>query len=316
MGQNKFLYFFLFAVFWFVKGTATESWQKEIASLSEKDKTVLEVFFRKLCINSQAGYVIWGNKPIAQEGIANEETSLLMLGNSLHRMSVYLKEGLRVWNKLACSHKSKNYYIVNYKKPAHGWLSFSILNKKAFLQTVEKNLPLFQYVLGPNVSQKTLLEKAIDPSLDFFSDVLKDDKVLIGIVLGFGTQNAIIENRIELIDDQEMLQVLPPFKPSVVKGNMFNEIPVKLNDNSINELKPSFGYSCLESEKEDLEKRIKITVDVYPDMYPPLPWFGYCPNSESEELLRQYIAVQPKIKSALESERFLELVLKQFFEGE
>lgn len=312
--MRKWLSFLLLAFCSYAHAENAENWKEEVfSSLSMKERSILEVFFRTLCTDSQAGYVIWGNKPISEEGIVPEETPLLMLDNPLHRMSIYAKEGLKIWHKLKCSQKSKNYHIVSYQKPTHSWLTFAVINKKAFIQTIEKNLSLFQYVLGPKVTGESLFEKSIDPSLNFFGDVLKDDKVLIGIVLGFGTQNALIENRIEMISEQQMLEAFPPFKPEIKKGDAFGGISHKLNRKVVKELAPSFGYSSLKNEVEDLEKKTQITVEVYRSAMPPLPWFGFIANSESEELLKHYLDVQPNIKSALDSDQFLEIFLTKFF---
>ena len=56
------------------------------------------------------------------------------------------------------------------------------------LDIVKSNLPLFQYILGPEVTPEKLLTKLTDPN-ESFHNVLNENKTLIGILLGFGTHN-------------------------------------------------------------------------------------------------------------------------------
>jgi hypothetical protein len=314
--MKRIIFLFFFICTTHMTFSTNSRWEEELNALSIQERATLESFFRILCSKSQAGYVIWGNKPICEEGIIDEETSPLMLGNPSHRMSIYLKAGWKVWNKLSCSKSTKNLFIVRYDRPSHDWIHFAVINKKAFLEIVSQNLPLFQHALGPDVSPSFLFRKLLDPSLNFIEDTLHNDGVLTGIVLGFGTQNALKGSRSESISQYLMLEASPPFKSTIARGNKYQNLPLTINQQQLNFLKPSLGYSSLEKELADLDKQHKITVDLYPDATPPLPWFGCWPNPETEKLLSHYRMVQPNICAALKSQNFLKIVLAKFFEEE
>jgi len=102
--------------------------------------------------------------------------------------SVYLREGAIVWKAL--NFKQSDIIVHVYDKP----------------DSLAK-----VWVLGPNVTAEGLLEQLTNPRETFYS-VLKDDKVLIGILLGFGPQNAIHVSRLENLEEMLYSAETPPFK--------------------------------------------------------------------------------------------------------
>ena len=66
-----------------------------LESLSDSERAALESFFRTLLMDTQCGYVLYGDKPICIEGILPKDDNLLMIGGELHRRSIILKEGCK-----------------------------------------------------------------------------------------------------------------------------------------------------------------------------------------------------------------------------
>ena len=179
----KFIFFtfFLFA-------TVNQSFALD---LSNHERDVLEGFFRVMIEKSEGGYVLFGRKPICIHGFHVED--YFIQENERHLSNVYLREGAYLWRKLNFNNKDENIIIHIYQRPdtlAKSYIHVLLINKELCLNVIQKNLSLFQYVLGPNVTPSALLNKLIDPN-ESFHHVLREDKVLIGILLGFGTQNSL-----------------------------------------------------------------------------------------------------------------------------
>src|SRR5271170_6141243 len=238
----------------------------EVAA-SVSDKEILEIFYRTLFKESQGGYVLFGSKPVCVEGILLKETNLIMLGGDLHKTNVILKEGLKIWQKLP--RKSQKYYIHLYEKGGRGWRDIVLINREAFINVVKENLPLFQYVLGPGVSPEGLFTQLIDPE-ESFDSVFQNNRVLIGIVLGFGTQNALYGSREENIGDTLAKKEKIPFKPL----NLRLEETRKKGclDYKSKEASPSFGYSSLRDELDHLDKSTFVSKELVDKSPPLIPW--------------------------------------------
>lgn len=261
---------------------------KILQPISERE--ILEKFFRTFLSESQGGYVLYGSKPICTEGILPQETNLLILGDDLHKRNVIFKQGLKVWEK--SPRKNRKYLIHFYEKPSYGWQQIALINREAFLTTVERNLPLFQYILGPKVSPEGLFEKLINPE-ESFSSVFLDNKVLIGIVLGFGTQNALYASREENLIDSLSQKERIPFK-------------------SLNSSTPSFDYFSLDEELDYLNQSLYISKDLITKSDPYIPWFSCLKNKQTKMLIKSYSNTQGKVSQVLKSKRFIREILNKF----
>lgn len=288
-----FLFATLIGVFFseldaFCQETSPIPQKQEALSISEY--AILDSFFHVLFEESQGGYVFYGNKPICAEGILPKEENLFMVGGLLHRHSVVLKEGLRVWKNLNL--ENKNYYIHCYEIPSYGWQQILVINREEFIKTVQKNLQLFQYVLGPKLTPNRFFEQLIDPK-ESFSSLFKDDKVLIGILLGFGTQNALHVGREENVSEE----LFRNKHPSSQQGFR-----------SVGET-PSFGFSSLDEELKQLNEGLYNSNQLVPTSFPAIPWFGCLKTAETKQLLKSYTKSRKTIQKTLRAPNFLEEVL-------
>ena len=238
--------------------------------LSQEDVEVLKVFFQALVENSEAGYVFNGVKPVCLEGFFKEDP--LYIDSSLHKQSVAYREGLKKWIKLKPQLKDILIHAYNnHDSASEAYIHLLVINRPLFLETVEKNLPLFKYVLGPLVTPQKLLDALTSPTNNF-SDVVKDDNVLTGILLGFGTINSINGSRLEEI---EKLCVdspdIPPFASSVqlipgLNENYKNFLPFQSSEDLISnisdrlsQLQPSFGFNTIAEEYRALSTTSQVS---------------------------------------------------------
>lgn len=270
---------------------ASDRLHKQILThLPQNDREILEKFLKVLLTNSEVGYILYGNKPICFQSISSGDTD--SFGTMGHHMSTLLNNGLAMWEKVGLPKNSPKFilHIYQTKNLSIGWQRILVINRSAYYRAVNENLVLFKYVLGPELTAESLLEQLISPSTDFYA-VLKNDKVLVGILLGFGANNALFVNREELLREH-------------------SDVPTHLT--------PSFGYSSLEEEAQDLKQKVASSSQRLEKYYPRL-YFGHVPNDDktvlnNSELVKDYEDVQKKIQEVLISKPFLENVLEKFYE--
>ncbi len=298
--MSKILFIALFSI------CACSSNKSDLKFLSPYELAVLDLFFRNFLTAYSGGYSLYGEKPVTVLGYKEKKIPLLM-DEGLAKESAIFREGIRIWENSGLSNIEGNFLIRSSKETSHsGWRDFFLINKRSFLKTINQNLTLFQYVLGPKVTPQLLLQQFRNPK-EHFDSILHDDRVLNGIILGYGTQNALHGSREEYLSDHLMFG-----KEQIPKMTRHNQPFLATNrDCAIKNSYPSFGFSTLEQEQEELNKDSFVTVKRYP-LSPKLPCFGAFANPETDILLKNYKHVQKKLSQILNSPRFLQEVLSQF----
>jgi peptidylprolyl isomerase len=284
--------------------------------LNSDDAAILHVFFQTLFEKEGGGYVLFNQKPVCWSGFSENDNS--MPGTLVHRNSVAIKEGMRTWKSLDL--KGKNIFLhCCHKENSYGSIDLLLINRSLFLKTIEDNLSLFQYVLGPKVNPSSLLESLL--SARDFDSVLKGDRVLIGIILGFGTYNAIVGSRSENIRDSLISSAdIPPIESKLTqapqltqneKDFLFFSSSEALSKQS--QVYPSFGFSSLEEEFNFLEDRTDLSP---PSLrQEPAFIFGYVKDDrQSQVLIQKLEEVQSKVRALMQSPTFLADVLKMMTE--
>lgn len=291
---------------------ATSSWKEALHQLTKEEKSSLEKFFRTMLTSSEGGYVLFGSKPLCGEGILQIH-GYLLYSDTFHQRSVTLFQGWQVWEKYFASIPSKNLLICRVKNPfgPQDW-KYGIywINKKKFLETVKNHLSLFQFVLGPKLDEKNFLSVFINPSYDSTTD-----QTLVGILLGFGCQNSLYGKRHETIFNQIVHNETLPLAQKRLRCS-FLSLPALpcYHEKELNEEKPSFSYSTLEEEWNDLQKKMKNSVNMSQSILPQIPTFGIYDMKEAKPLLHRYEKDREKIVELLKREDFLEQVLKLVFQ--
>lgn len=287
--------------------------------ISREDTVILENFFRTMLEKSEGGYVLYDSKPLCINSYYNKE--YFQNESEKHKNSVFLREGMKRWKELNLP--PSNIIVHGYNNEdtfAKNHVHILFINKKLFLKTVQDNLSLFQYVLGPEVNPLGLLAKLTDPQ-ETFHGVLKDDKVLIGILLGFGTQNSIYVSRMENLHDTLFSAEVIPFKNNLSKfGNIPNEFRHLLflheAHTDAQTLIPSFGYSSIQEEQEGLSKKIEISSPKLSKNSPQFIFGRIKDGRGSQELVNELERTQSRIADLLKSKTFLEDVLSSIYPQE
>lgn len=268
-----------------------------IKNLSLYEQGALELFFRHLIADTSAGYTLYGEKPVSDEGFRPEEILIALSDHDLARLGCLWKVGSRIWEKSGLSKIHSNYEIHTSQVSSYGWQQIQVINTSALIERINQNLPLFQYVLGPKITSDAILEQCRNPNENMAS-IFKEDRVLNGIVLGYGTQNALLGSRAEYLQEYAT--------ESVGSQSLGTPAP------AICQKSPSFGYSQLQQEYEQYAKEQCITTSLK-ESSPRIPWYANFKHPESSRLLADYKSVQKKLKSVLASSNLLSVVLSKWF---
>lgn len=273
-----------------------------IEALSTDQRDLLNAFLRAT-VESYSGYTLYGDKPIALEGYAIYPFGAMFapLPGTISKI-----KGIELWKDLNISPHNKEYFFVIFQEG--NYCHMVSINRRAFLRVVNENISLFRYVLGPRVTAEQLLDNLIDAGNDFYH-VLKNDNVLLGILLGYGTENAITHARDEIITNANISTRTDKF-PFLAQTALMQcgQLP-KASKNI-----PSLGFQTLDQEHQAFETSKKNSRELKPFLKYPIPHFSCDPHSkETQLLLRTYEQNREEVVRALEGDDFLERTLRKLF---
>ncbi|MBS0622355.1 MAG: hypothetical protein JSR80_05305 [Verrucomicrobia bacterium] len=279
------------------KGNAPTLWEQKIAQLSPADRLAIDTLFRFFLEKSQAGYVLLGVKPLCTEGLYAKSYSPWEMEVRHYVESQLIWRGLTIWQDLGLQSLSKRFALVVNKalEPSGQWYLVTFLDRPAVLKVVADNLSLFRYVLGPNVTPEFVLERLEDPNVSF-DDACGNSRALMGILMGFGTDNSLVYSRVEDVSESEMgyRPETLPFKPSRIRPmeelGMFSSSIKYVGS-------PSAGYNTLEEALKDLEQKVCISRIV---VNKKIPVFA-CLESDTSAIER-YTKVYPAVQALIADE--------------
>ncbi len=291
--------------------------------LSVEEYLILDGFFRTSIEKSEAGYVLYGEKPVCHQGYHFVDGFHAECFN--HQCSVFLREGARLLNRLKLASEGDIIlHCCESESKSSNWIDILFINKPLLLKTIQENLPLFQYVLGPKVTPQSLCNALVQPKGDF-SKTLKYDKVLIGILLGFGTQNALYHSRSEIIADSILSREQVPLKSRVVQGkgshiNPYIKNQLLLTESSTKEIidiTPSFGYRSLDEEAADLRSQLIRCSEKLDRSFPPFVFGRLKEDDATDHFIATLEETQDRIvKKMLSSKTFLNDVFDKIYPQE
>lgn len=265
--------------------------------LDAEEFAVLNVFFKTLLEESEAGYVMLNQKPMCIHGFF--EDNRCSTDSAKHKQKIAFEEGTKKLNHFISENKLKysDIYIHLYKNidpQIQSARHILIINIPLFHKVINENLPLFQHVLGPSINSQKILDAFIVHDCPFHS-FLKYDNVLVGKILGYGTQSSIYGSRIEFIQKQLSTITTPFVEPSNLQ---------LIEKDEFSPFKPNFGYQSLLEEYEDLDKNLEISSK---KLITEIPLFGYgwLKNCKEENIIDQLEQTQAKIQLLLKSDDFL-----------
>jgi hypothetical protein len=157
-----------------------------VISMPKKDKYRLEEFFRRYCILEEWAYTLIGVKPVTVSVDSKMQFSLYAFAPR----NLAAQSGWSIWGKYKHYFQHSKFCIFTDRKPSDPKQNFLVLvDRSQFNQVVQENANNFQSILHLDpCNPAQLLELANYQS--FVYEVLRDNNFLLGIILGYGRENA------------------------------------------------------------------------------------------------------------------------------
>lgn len=267
--------------------------------ISKKDQRILEPFLKDLVLNNHFGYVLVGEKPVSVASyFSHEPFANLIFHRKAHRFNFL--HACKTFEKHKSKLNSGNFLFSIEKTDRYvtdeDVYTITIINKKVFLATVEKNLDLFKDALGDWITPSALLDQMIKTKIGLF-DALKRDEGLYGVLLGYGRTNAIAFKRY-----LELAQSVDPY---------FRETIAPF---SLRSITPSFPFHSLEEEYASFQMQFSFF-----DLQLPLspftpPQFKALANDETSDLKEKYRKAHRELLKIYAEKDFFQVTLEQLLD--
>lgn len=300
-----------------------------------KDYEILDQFLRMEICEEGYDYVLERAKPITIRDFYSLDHFPVSKDPEYSEREfirgLLVREAIPIWKRL-CSHQ-KNFVLkaVPLKEPglvAPG-IEVQFINVVKLREVVEKNIDLLRYVLGPAIQPENLVNK-IAYSEERLVDILHNNSVLIGIVLGFGSYNSLIGGRTDTIFSLTLSKDCAPFSPksflmqskkdhslSFLTPERYGSYYLEFagGDDSLfrdpfSTLLPSSGFLNMEDEMMALD----AMDDPLPSTLMERPAFvfgAYRGGPSNQPLFECLQQVQKQTKALLNKSDFLERVLEK-----
>lgn len=284
-------------------------WQKKnvrktLLAIPFEDRCYLELFFRKL-ISQEAGcYVLFGDKPAAMMVYEDRQTFKLVV-SSRRSFIGFSKEklGFKIWQKYRHLFPLKTYAIVNTRAfaPASSEAVF-LIHKERLFTTLSQNFIEFQKRFPEFKTPKRLLDAMLEDSSVLHRVCFKND-LLLGIILGFGRDNAAIFER-----EMQLENFLFPRHSFVAEH--YKEIPLARPI-------PQPGFITLEEELQAIHAKTDGVIDhddeatVSWALHYPVGYVVDVMKTDLKQLRTKYRHQHIKATRAYDKGNFLETTLQE-----
>jgi hypothetical protein len=206
----------------FLPRKASRSSFKALGQMSSEERDYLATFLHILLFSDNFAYLLFGSKPIAIAGF--EKLSRFTISHD-YRSALNLKiiKGFELLKKNQYLFSCSN--IIVYFDEDESNLFILMINKKNLLKTLEESIDDFRQVLGSETTVKSLFTRIIGGE-EYLADVIKNHEALLGILLGYGRNNAWLFHEYGTIC-RRLSRFEPPMKGDSLLEKRFNEINQK-----------------------------------------------------------------------------------------
>ncbi len=238
--------------------------------ITRKEKNQLDYLFKKLVLLDSASYTILGNKPLSLGAyiIPFARSNFYLFCQSLTPRNLKTYFSWKTWKKYEHHFQNPNYMIWSEENPwVEGVILILTVNKENFSQVVNQHIQLFQTTLKQeNVSAKDLLFKGSQGTL--LSKELQSHEGLLGIVLGYGEQNAWLYFERSQGDNISLLPVWNLEEEQIASGSM-GGFPYFPNNKNLSQylLYPMFVAKKNSCESQALREEYRQTRGEILDYY-------------------------------------------------
>lgn len=270
-----------FILLFFVLPSCNLSSHPESNSLSSEEHLALESLFSHLLLHEGGAYTLFGSKPISFEifsEISTEEKQefFTLSSHPVIKNELNFFENWNVWERLKNQYPMSRFLLFQRRPP-----SFSPAKSAVFLVNVtatacalQKHYQKFREVVGKEFDPLDVVFEIQNHDSSFWNTVL-DREDLLGILLGYGEENAWLFVKIKAWEEKAPQE---------------------------NDLKARFLASLsLQSAGSNSLSSFDVSF--------PLPCFGCYASEESSNLIKKYENERIAIKKAYRGKDFVQVTL-------
>jgi hypothetical protein len=291
-----------------------------LEQLSQQEREDLKNFCLHLIKETEFGYTLFGTKPVTS--LSPDCPSKMMLNGN---RALYYKIPAII-KKIIPKINIKKYTILFSDE--NGFISIYFINNAVFLKTFNENKSLFERFGCKETDPNVLLER-LSKNEDFEEIVCNNHIALLGICLGYGTQNSLNAERKREIREYLFKQNMPPWnKSTIVLSDDIRKF-LRLDQDHLDQwfpikpclppkmMSPSVGFSSLEEEIKHLQVVLQDSTNQILDEIScvkiPLFW---CDKSsyETMALLENYMRTRKILMEILVSEDIVQKIIDKLAE--
>ena len=109
--------------------------------------------------------------------------------NAYYPKNIKLKNSWDTWKKYKSLFSNSNFIFLEEPNSNSMTMNIIIINKKAFIETLNINKDTFEKVLKIPIDPKKILDQIINGKM-LCRDIIKNHEALLGILLGYGNKNS------------------------------------------------------------------------------------------------------------------------------
>lgn len=263
------------------------------SGLSAYDKQELNDLFHVLMDDDQFIYTLFGDKPVSLSG-DYVITPYEFLLSGISSSQIFWKKWA-VWKRNQERFCISRYFFIEepaYNRGDNTMFFIFFINKKSFIEAVNQNIQAFRDVLESDITAVQLLEKMENEHA--FMNLLKDNEMLLGILLGYGEHNAKLYAR---------RTTLRKFITGKTSPTLPTERPL-----------PSKGFASIEEEEKFLNEQLRpfAPCDCEPGSIAPVQFAADLNHKETQFLQKKYSNLRDRVSLLYaKNKNFLEIILKQ-----
>ncbi len=255
---------------------------KILSLMTLEERYYLEAFLHRILVSDDFSYVLFGSKPLAFTDSPTLPTYDYVGSLSLTHLKI--RRGFEVFRKYQQYFSSAKIGVQLYVFPEDSSATIVFINKLNCLRTFNEYEKDFKQILGEQITSEEFLHKIVKSDI---GNAIKDHEALLGILLGYGRDNAWL-----FYERKNALARLHEFNLSLKKQDSLRKKLIEMRSlesfsRAVNPCKSCLKKTCVE-----------------------LPHFMANPYSLETQTLRQtYENDRQKIGKILNKKSYLEALL-------
>jgi hypothetical protein len=290
-------------LFFFTWVRKEQTLHQKLQTIPFEDRCYLEVFFRALISEESGCYVLFGDKPAAMMTYEDRKPLQLSLSSRGSWIGFSKRElGFKIWKKYQHLFPFSSYVIVNTRGLSPSSEAVFLIHRQRLLTTLNQNFKEFQKIFPEFKTPKCLLDTMIEDS-SILHRVCFESDFLLGVILGFGKDNAALFQR-----EREIENFLFPQRLFVSRHDIETSLTTPV---------PLSGFGTLEEELTAVQAKGDGVFDPNDEtlmnwtLHFPLGFLVDTTKTDPKKLCAQYKQQRIQATRAYDKGNFLETTLRE-----